>query len=53
VAFNIVSAKADDNAAWLATGGELYSVDLKTGKATSAGKLEGVSGNLTDMAWWD
>ena len=53
VAFNIVSAKADENAAWLATGGELYAVDLKTGKATSAGKIEGVSGNLTDMAWLD
>ena len=53
LAFNIVSAKADENAAWLATGGELYSVDLKTGKATSVGKLEGVSGSLTDIAWWD
>ena len=53
VAFNIVSAKADENAAWLATGGELYSVDLKSGKATSAGKLDGVSGSLTDIAWWD
>jgi hypothetical protein len=31
----------------------LYSVDLKTGKASSAGKLEGVSGKLTDIAWMD
>jgi uncharacterized protein DUF4394 len=52
VAFNIVN-KGEDNAAWLATGGMLYSVDLKTGKATSAGKLEGVSGKLTDIAWMD
>jgi hypothetical protein len=52
VAFNIV-AKGEDNAAWLVTGGTLYSVDLKTGKATSAGKLEGVSGKLTDIAWVD
>jgi hypothetical protein len=52
VAFNIVN-KGEDNAAWLATGGMLYSVDLKTGKATSAGKLDGVSGKLTDIAWVD
>lgn len=52
VAFNIVN-KGEDNAAWLATGDMLYSVDLKTGKATSAGKLEGVTGKLTDIAWVD
>jgi Domain of unknown function (DUF4394) len=52
VAFNIVN-KGEDNAAWLATGGTLYSIDLKTGQATSAGKLEGVKGNLTDIAWVD
>ena len=51
-AFNIV-AQGEDNAAWLVTGGTLYSVDLKTGKATSAGKLEGVKGKLTDIAWVD
>jgi len=53
VAFNIVSSSADKNDAWLATGGNLYSVDLKTGKATMAGKLSGVSGKLTDIAWMD
>src|ERR1044072_8902613 len=52
VAFNIVN-KGEDNAAWLETAGMLYSVDLKTRKATSAGKLEGVSGKLTDIAWMD
>jgi hypothetical protein len=31
----------------------MYSVDLKTGKATMAGKLEGVSGTLSDIAWMD
>jgi len=51
-AFNIV-AQGEDNAAWLVTGGTLYSVDLKTGKATAAGKLEGVKGKLTDIAWVD
>src|SRR6185503_5063986 len=40
LAFNIVN-KGEDNAAWLVTGGTLYSVDLKSGKATAAGKLEG------------
>src|SRR5262249_572363 len=48
VAFNIV-AQGEDNAAWLVTGGTLYTVDLKTGKATSAGKLD-VKGKLTDIA---
>jgi hypothetical protein len=52
VAFNIVN-KGEDNAAWLVTGGTLYSVDLKSGKATAAGKLEGVTGKLTDIAWID
>lgn len=50
-AFNIV-AQGEDNAAWLVTGGALYAVDLKTGKATSAGKLD-VKGKLTDIAWID
>ena len=51
-AFNIV-AQGEDNAAWLVTGGMLYSVDLKTGKATAAGKIEGLPGKLTDIAWID
>ena len=51
-AFNIV-AQGEDNAAWLVTSGTLYAVDLKTGKATAAGKLEGVKGKLTDIAWVD
>ena len=53
VAFNIVASAGDKNDAWLATGGNLYSVDLKTGKATLAGKIEGLSGKLTDIAWAD
>jgi len=52
VAFNIV-AHGEDNAAWLVTGNTLYAVDLKTGKATAAGKLEGITGTLTDIAWID
>ena len=51
-AFNVV-VQGEDNAAWLVTGGSLYSVDLKSGKATAAGKLDGVKGKLTDIAWVD
>jgi hypothetical protein len=53
VAFNIVAMGEDRNDAWLATGGALYSVDLKTGKATMVGKIEGLSGTLSDIAWID
>jgi hypothetical protein len=51
VAFNIVSSGADQNEAWLAMGGALYAVDLKTGKATMAGKISGLKGTLSDIAW--
>jgi len=53
IAFNIVSTGEDKNDAWLATGGALYSVDLKTGKATMVGKIQGLSGTLSDIAWVD
>jgi len=53
VAFNIVSTGEDKNDGWLVAGGALYMVDLKTGKATMAGKIEGLSGTLTDIAWID
>ncbi len=53
VAFNIVASQPDKNDAWLVTGGSLYSVDLKTGKATVAGKIDGLSGTLSDIAWVD
>ena len=53
VAFNIMSSGEDKNDAWLVTGGALYSVDLKTGKATMVGKIQGLSGTLTDIAWLD
>jgi hypothetical protein len=52
VGFNIVSS-GEDNAGWLVAGGSLYSVDLKTGKATMAGKIEGLKGSLSDIAWID
>jgi Domain of unknown function (DUF4394) len=50
-AFNIVSSGPDQNQAWLAMGGALYTVDLKTGKATMAGKISGLKGALSDIAW--
>ena len=53
VAFNIVSTGEDKNDGWLVAGGALYSVDLKTGKAAMIGKIEGLSGNLVDIAWID
>jgi Domain of unknown function (DUF4394)/PQQ-like domain len=53
VAFNIVALGEDQNDGWLATGGTLYKVDLKTGKATMVGKLEGLRGTLNDIAWTD
>src|SRR5712672_3485415 len=53
VAFNIVASQPDRNDAWLSTGGALYSVDLKTGRATMAGKIDGLKGKLTDIAWMD
>jgi hypothetical protein len=51
MAFNIVSSGPDQNAAWLVAGGSLYSVDLKTGKATVAGKISGLKGTLSDIGW--
>jgi hypothetical protein len=53
VGFNIVASGPDKNDAWLTSGGTLYSVDLKTGRATTAGKITGLPGILSDIAWMD
>ena len=53
VAFNIVATGEERNDGWLAAGGALYKVDLATGKATMAGRIEGLSGALSDIAWID
>jgi Domain of unknown function (DUF4394) len=53
VGFNIVASAPDKNEAWLSHGGALYAVDLKTGKATMVGKIDGLPGFLTDIAWMD
>ncbi|MGA0530656.1 DUF4394 domain-containing protein [Hansschlegelia sp. KR7-227] len=50
VAFNIVTGDDGATAAWLVTGGALYSVDLATGKTREAGKLD-VAGDIIDIAW--
>lgn len=51
VAFEIAGQADGSNAAWLMTGGELYSVDLKTGATKKAGAIEG-SAEAIDIAWW-
>jgi len=45
VSFNIEASQPDKNDAWLATGGALYSVDLKTGKATNGRQDRGPVGH--------
>jgi len=49
VAFDIWS-DGSKNEAWAMADGQLWSVDLATGKATSAGKIEGVGGAVKDIA---
>lgn len=51
VGFEIAASADGKNAAWLMTGGALYSVDLSTGKTTKAGDIEGGK-DVTDIAWW-
>jgi hypothetical protein len=52
IAFNIVATGEGQNAAWLASGGSLYSVDLASGKATPAGAILNLKGTIRDIAWW-
>jgi len=49
VAFDIWS-DGTKNDAWLMIKDTLYSVDLESGKATEAAKIEGVSGTVRDIA---
>jgi hypothetical protein len=53
IAFNIVASAPDKNSGWLVANGTLYSVVLEIGQALMAGKIEGLSGTLTDIAWID
>ncbi|ODN71780.1 hypothetical protein A6302_00923 [Methylobrevis pamukkalensis] len=50
VGFDIQSDGKGGNDAWLMSGSTLYSVDLETGKATEAAMIEGVEGNVRDIA---
>jgi len=49
-AFDIVATGEGQNDAWLLTGGTLYKVDLKTGKATAMGALA-IKGQVNDIAY--
>ncbi len=49
-AFDIWSDGQGKNEAWLMLGDSLYSVDLATGKAGPAVKINGVSGQVRDIA---
>jgi Domain of unknown function (DUF4394) len=50
VAFDIVADGKGGNSAFLMAGSELFSVDLASGKATSAAKITGVTGKIIDIA---
>jgi Domain of unknown function (DUF4394) len=50
LAFDIAADGKGGNAAWLMAGTELFSIDLATGKATSAAKISGVKGKIIDIA---
>jgi hypothetical protein len=49
IAFDIWS-DGTKNEAWAMTGADLWSVDLQTGKATKAATIEGVKGDVKDIA---
>ncbi len=50
VAFDIAADGQGGNTGWLMAGKALYSIDLATGKATSAGEIAGLKGQVGDMA---
>ena len=50
VAFDIAADGKGGNTGWLMAGKALYSIDLTTGKATSAGEIAGLKGQVGDMA---
>lgn len=49
IAFDIWS-DGTKNEAWAMTGDQLWSIDLATGKATPAARIEGIGGPVTDIA---
>jgi len=50
VAFDIETASDGSNTGWLLADGALHKVDLATGKASSMGKVQGMSGTVRDIA---
>jgi hypothetical protein len=50
VAFDILSDGQGGNSAWAMVGSKLYAIDLASGKGTEAATIEGVSGNVRDIA---
>lgn len=51
IAFNIVSEAEGKNAGWLVADGKVYSVDLSTGAAKEAGKIQGLN-SVRDIGYW-
>jgi hypothetical protein len=49
-AFDIWSDGRGGNEGWLLAGGMLHRVDIATGKTTPAGKIDGVQGEVRDIA---
>lgn len=49
-AFDIMTAADMTNTAWLVNGNTLYSVDLESGAATEVGPVDGVDGEIRDIA---
>jgi len=49
IAFDIWS-DGSKNEAWAISAGQLWSIDLSSGKATATGKIEGVTGTVKDVA---
>jgi Domain of unknown function (DUF4394) len=50
IAFDIWSDGKGANVGWLLAGGNLHSVDLVSGAAKSVGSIQGMKGNVTDIA---
>lgn len=49
-AFDFEVRAIDDNVAWLASGGALYTVNLETGAAVKEADFKGMTGSLRDLA---
>lgn len=50
IAFDIETSADGSNTGWLLADGTLHKVDLMTGKATSVGKMTGMTGAVRDIA---